>query len=452
MEVQITEGAAQKVQSAAQTGTAALAPVRALVLTGFGINCEEEMAAAYRLAGAEATIVHLNQVLHGEVSIHDFDVLNFPGGFSFGDDLGSGVVLANKLRYRQIGTASSERRTLLSDIKEFVAAGKFVLGICNGFQVLVKLGLLPNLGGGFQPEVTLTHNASGRYENRWVRLQINPRAKTPFLAGLTTLEVPVRHGEGRLVLPDAATGAALEAAGLNCLSYVDAAGDGTSQYPLNPNGAALNCAGLCDTTGQVFGLMPHPEAYLASENHPDWGRRKRAGAVSGEGQGLTLFRNIVRHIAGGAPLVASPPGPLSVGEGEPGESFVGEPAAAYGASNTATDAQLTADKNKWHQTLERFGQQMRHNPTPAEDALWQALRNRQVAGIKFRRQHSIGRFIVDFFSPDHKLIIEVDGGVQRETGQAEYDEGRTHELRELGYKVMRFSNEQVLRHIPETTT
>ena len=131
---------------------------KALILTGFGINCEEEMAAAYRLAGGAATIVHLNEVLHGRVSIHDFDILNFPGGFSFGDDLGSGVVLANKLRYRQTG---ADGRTLLADIREFVAAGKFVLGICNGFQVLVKLGLLPNLGGDFQPEVTLTHNASG---------------------------------------------------------------------------------------------------------------------------------------------------------------------------------------------------------------------------------------------------------------------------------------------------
>ena len=288
--------------------------MRALVLTGFGINCEEEVAAAYRLAGAEATIVHLNEVLHGEVSIHDFDILNFPGGFSFGDDLGSGVVLANKLRYRQIGRAgqtgqagaAGSGRTLLDDIKQFVAAGKFVLGICNGFQVLVKLGLLPNLGGGFRPEVTLTHNASGRYENRWVRLQVNPNAKTPFLSGLTTLEVPVRHGEGRLVLPDAATAAALQAAGLNCLSYVDAAGDGTSQYPLNPNGAALNCAGLCDPTGQIFGLMPHPEAFLMAENHPDWARRRRVSGSGGEGEGLAIFRNIVRHITSPAVPSASP--------------------------------------------------------------------------------------------------------------------------------------------------
>ena len=293
--VQEAAQGAHKVQSKAQDGgPVATGEVRALILTGFGINCEEEFAAAYRLAGAEATIVHLNQVLHGQVRIHDFDILNFPGGFSFGDDLGSGVVLANKLRYRQ---TSTDGRTLLDDIKQFIAAGKFVFGICNGFQVLVKLGLLPNLGGGVMPEVTLTHNASGRYEDRWVTLRVNPTARTPFLTGIDTLEVPVRHGEGRLVIPDAATSAAIEAGGLNCLSYLDANGDGTSEYPHNPNGADLNCAGLTDPTGQVFGLMPHPEAFLSAYNHPDWARRRRQNPLaSEEGEGLKIFQNIVAHI------------------------------------------------------------------------------------------------------------------------------------------------------------
>ena len=290
--VQDTGAAVHNAPATVQSGdAAATGRPRALLLTGFGINCEEEMAAAYRLAGAEATIVHLNAVLHGRVSIHDFDVLNFPGGFSFGDDLGSGVVLANKLRYRQTGAAG---RTLLDDIRQFVAAGKFVLGICNGFQVLVKLGLLPNLGGTATPEATLTHNASGRYENRWVRLRVNPQSPTPFLRGLDTLEVPVRHGEGRLVLPPA-TAEALAAAGLNCLSYIDANGDGTAAYPLNPNGADLNCAGLCDPTGRVFGLMPHPEAFLTLYNHPQWRRKKREGAGE-DGEGLAIFRNIVHHL------------------------------------------------------------------------------------------------------------------------------------------------------------
>ena len=203
------------------------------------------------------------------------------------------MVLANKLRYRQNGP---DGRTLLDDIRQFIADGKFVFGICNGFQVLVKLGLLPNLSGNVTPEVTLTHNASGRYEDRWVTLRVNPKANTPFLKGIDTLEVPVRHGEGRLVIPDEATQAAIEAAGLNCLTYADFDGSTTDVYPFNPNGAALNCAGLSDTTGQVFGLMPHPEAFLSAYNHPDWARRRRAGQTDEEGQGLRIFKNIVEHI------------------------------------------------------------------------------------------------------------------------------------------------------------
>ena len=432
--------------------------VRALILTGFGINCEEEFAAAYRLAGAEATIVHLNQVLHGQVSIHDFDILNFPGGFSFGDDLGSGVVLANKLRYRQ---TSADGRTLLDDIRQFIANGKFVLGICNGFQVLVKLGLLPNLGGDVTPEVTLTHNASGRYEDRWVTLRVNPTTRTPFLSGMDKLEVPVRHGEGRLVIPDDATRAAIEAGGLNCLAYADFDGDPTDVYPFNPNGAALNCAGLTDASGQVFGLMPHPEAFLSAYNHPDWARRRRQNPdASEEGEGLRIFKNIVAHIAqrkaAGAAPVASPPGPLPLldaqhgGEGEPDDLLlVEEPGGAYGgAASVGIDGRLTADRKNWEEKLKPFGRHLRHNPTEAEDALWQAVRDRQVANVKFRRQHTIGPFIVDFFIPDHQLIVEVDGGIHLETEQAEYNAGRTVELEKLGYQILRFSNNEVLSSLP----
>ena len=420
---------------------------KALILTGFGINCEEEMAAAYRLAGGAPTIVHLNEVLHGRVSIHDFDILNFPGGFSFGDDLGSGVVLANKLRYRQTG---ADGRTLLSDIRDFVAAGKFVLGICNGFQVLVKLGLLPNLGGDFQPEVTLTHNASSRYENRWVRLAVNPLAKTPFLSGLTSFEVPVRHGEGRLVVPDAATRERITALGLNCLTYAGHDDLETGTYPLNPNGADLNCAGLTDPTGHIFGLMPHPEAYLAGCNHPDWGMRKRRGELADEGEGLAIFRNIVRH------LQPHPPAPSPAGEGEPDDSsFLAEEERPHyarrqrreeGLTTSIADDVFTADGGKWD-ALKQYGRQMRKEPTPAENELWQAVRGQKL-GVAFRRQHAVAGYIADFVSLADKLIIELDGGIHAEPAQAEYDRGRTQVLEELGYRVIRFSNEQVLTQLP----
>ena len=413
--------------------------VKALILTGFGINCEEEYAAAYRLAGAEATIVHLNQVLHGHVSIHDYDILNFPGGFSFGDDLGSGVVLANKLRYRK----NAEGRTLLDDIKEFVANGKFVMGICNGFQVLVKLGLLPNLSGNVTPEVTLTHNASGRYEDRWVRLKVNPKSNSPFLKGLDTLEVPVRHGEGRLIISGTDTLAHIEDQALNCLSYTDFDGSPTDVYPHNPNGADLNCAGLTDTTGQVFGLMPHPEAFLSLYNHPDWARRKRVNpGLSEDGDGLRLFRNIVEHVAS----LPHPPAPSPGGEGEPDEAQGGKQ-GSVGRKEIDNRPRLTADKSLWYERLKPFSGQMRREPTPAEDALWQALRNRQLAGAKFRRQHAIGQFIVDFISTQHNLIVEVDGEVHDDTRQAEYDTGRTYELEGVGYHVLRFTNGQVLHQL-----
>ena len=460
---------------------------KALILTGFGINCEEEMAAAYRLAGAEATIVHLNQVLHGHVSIHDFDILNFPGGFSFGDDLGSGVVLANKLRYRQTPTG----RTLLDDIREFVANGKFVLGICNGFQVLVKLGLLPDLAGTVTPEVTLTHNASGRYEDRWVTLRVNPQSNTPFLQGIDTLEVPVRHGEGRLVIPDEATRAALVARGLNCLTYIDFAGDATAAYPANPNGAALSCAGLTDPTGRVFGLMPHPEAFLSGYNHPDWARRRRMGGFSEEGDGLRLFRNIVRHARenptplaplpdgeGGTSsnssinkeveleLETSPPslsgrglgggvpsGPLgdeelleNLQEPRPHYARRQQPTADPTRTTSIPDDVFTTSLRQWDR-VKPSGRAMRKAPTPAEDALWQALRGQQL-GVKFRRQHAIDSFIVDFVSLPDKLVVEVDGGIHSEPGQAEYDAGRTQILAELGYRVVRFTNEQVIHQLP----
>ncbi len=267
--------------------------VKALVITGFGINCEEEMAAAYKLAGAEPSIVHLNDIFLEKVSIHDFDILNFPGGFSYGDDLGSGKVLANKMKYRKLTSG----KPFMEEMQEFIDAGKFILGICNGFQFLVKMGLLPNTGGTFQQEVTLTRNNSAKYEDRWVYLKKNPASNTPFLDGIDVMPCPVRHGEGKLIIKDEAIQEKIVDANLNCLSYCNAEGDVTSDYPANPNGADLNCAALTDPTGQILGMMPHPEAFLSFYNHPNWGQLKRQNpSHPDEGEGLKLFTNIVEHI------------------------------------------------------------------------------------------------------------------------------------------------------------
>ncbi len=264
--------------------------VRALVLTGFGINCEEEMAAGFRKAGAEAEILHLNRLFSGERKVSEFDVVSFPGGFSFGDDLGSGMVLADQLRFRRIPGGGC----LLDGLAGFVAGGGIVIGICNGFQVLVKVGLLPNIGGRCDQEVTLSANDSGTFESRWVRLLRNRNSPTKLLGDLDLFDVPVRHGEGKLIIRDEGVRERIQKMSLNCLSYVDQEGVPTSRFPENPNGSDLECAGLVDPSGRVLGLMPHPEAFLSVYNHPDWPRMARENPGLGEeGEGLRMFRSIV---------------------------------------------------------------------------------------------------------------------------------------------------------------
>ncbi len=270
--------------------------VKALVVTGFGINCEEEMAAAYRLAGADATILHLNELFRERDSIRRYDILNLPGGFSFGDDIGSAKVLANKFKFKKMRSG----KLFIDEIAQFLNDGKYILGVCNGFQALVKMGLLPNIGGNFEQEVTLTGNDSGKFEDRWVHCLVTPGNPTPFLSdpAVKGLDMPVRHGEGKLIVRDARIREAILEKKLNVLTYADRQGRPTADYPANPNGSELNCAGLCDPGGQVFGLMPHPEAYLSLYNHPAWAKKKReTPGISEEGEGLAVFRNIVSEIS-----------------------------------------------------------------------------------------------------------------------------------------------------------
>lgn len=255
--------------------------VRALVLTGFGINCDHETADAFTRAGAVAERVHLNHLVAAPERFEAFHILAIPGGFSFGDDVASGRILANRLRYKLGGP-----------LQAFIASGKLAIGICNGFQVMVKLGMLPYFDGAFSQEVTLAGNDSNRYEDRWVHLAVNAASPCVWTRGLEAIETPVRHGEGKFIPRDAATLARLEAQGQVVVRYATAdRAPAGGVYPINPNGAIGDIAGICDPSGRLFGLMPHPEAYLDRTNHPQWTRK----ALPAEGSGLRLFRNAVAY-------------------------------------------------------------------------------------------------------------------------------------------------------------
>ncbi len=262
--------------------------VRTLVITGLGLNCEAETSAAFTAAGASVDRVHLGDLLAGKRSLDEFHILAFIGGFAFGDHLGAGTAFANRLRWR-----------MWEPLERFVDAGKLVIGICNGFQTLVKLGLLPHLPD--QPlarRVALTHNDRGVFYDGWVTLRVDPECPSVFLRDIDTLEVPVRHGEGKLVCADDAVREALVNGHLVAARYIDpATGQPTTEYPHNPNGSELQAAALSDPSGRILGMMPHPEAYLYPYNHPQWTRRRLDGPLPEHGAGLAVFQNAVDFAA-----------------------------------------------------------------------------------------------------------------------------------------------------------
>ena len=265
--------------------------VRALVVTGNGVNCEREMAHACELGGAETEITTIYHLIAGEVRLDGYQFLNLAGGFLDGDDLGSAKAGANRWRHAHVA-GGAER--LIDQLLGFVEADRLVFGVCNGFQLLVKLGLLPRLAGELEQRVTLTFNESGRFEDRWVHLATDPESPCLFTKGLQSLYLPVRHGEGKLVPRDADTLNALENGHLAPMRYAEADGNTPTQtYPLNPNGSANAIAALCDPSGRIFGMMPHPEAYTHRTNHPRW---TRLPDLPEEGAGVALFRNAVKAL------------------------------------------------------------------------------------------------------------------------------------------------------------
>ncbi len=246
--------------------------VRSIVLSGYGINCEIETAYCLRKCKADVDIVHINDILNNNKSLMDYQILAIPGGFSFGDDIGSGKVLANKIKFK------------MHEIYRFIENGNLLIGICNGFQVLVKSGILPDLD---EQKTTLTFNDSGKFEDRWVYLRINEDSKCVWTKNLKNMFLPVRHGEGKFFCEKEIL-EKMKENGQIVMKYTDEYNNENVSYPYNPNGSIENIAGICDKTGRIFGLMPHPEAYNCYENNPLWKTKKFFPL------GIEIFRNGVK--------------------------------------------------------------------------------------------------------------------------------------------------------------
>ncbi|MCF7791388.1 MAG: phosphoribosylformylglycinamidine synthase I [Victivallales bacterium] len=260
--------------------------VKSLIITGYGLNCETETKAAFDYCGATSDLIHLNDILKEKNILNSYHILSFIGGFSFGDHLGGGTVFANKVKYG-----------LKEQITEFIKSGKLIIGICNGFQTLIRMGLLPGLKENYftSQKVALDWNDSGVFRDSWVTLKTNPESPCVFIKDINKIELPIRHGEGKFVAEKDILDE-LESENLVAFRYADKNGRPTSQFPYNPNGSLNNIAGICDPTGRIFGLMPHPEAYLSPYNHPNWRTAKESGTLRCEGAGTLIFRNAVEYI------------------------------------------------------------------------------------------------------------------------------------------------------------
>jgi phosphoribosylformylglycinamidine synthase len=271
--------------------------VRACVITGYGLNCDYETDHSLRLAGAESRRIHINELIEAVRTgsgprLEDYHILVFGGGFSWGDDHGAGVLLASKMKFN-----------LGPEIERFIRDGKLILGICNGFQSLVNLGLLPGFDQRYRDRrVALTYNDSGNFIDTWVSLKINPLSPCIFTRDMTRIDLPVRHGEGKFYASSRDLDRLMNSKQV-VMQYADGQGDAAGgRWPLNPNGSLMDIAGICDPTGRIFGLMPHPEAYHHYTNHPDWTRQKEALRRAGkrieetEGDGVRIFRNAVEYL------------------------------------------------------------------------------------------------------------------------------------------------------------
>ncbi len=266
---------------------------RAIVITGNGTNCEMEAAHACRLGGFdEVVIAHIAEILSGEIRLDEFQFLNLTGGFLDGDDLGSAKAQANRLKNAPV--AGSDEK-LVDQFTRFIAAGKLILGVCNGFQLMVKMGMLPGFDGNYLHQtVTLTHNDCGRFQDRWTYLKVDSASPCIFTRGIERgIYLPVRHGEGKFLCDSAATLTRIEENHLAVFRYSGADYvTSTMEFPANPNGSTRAIAALCDPTGCLMGLMPHPEAFVHYTQHPRWTRDE----LPEEGDGLILYKNAAEYV------------------------------------------------------------------------------------------------------------------------------------------------------------
>lgn len=244
---------------------------KTLILRSAGTNADYELAHAFEIAGSDTQYLHVNDLIDQPDALNEFDMLGLPGGFSYGDDIAAGRILANRVRHR-----------LMEPFRQFVLQGKPVIGICNGFQVLIKTGLLPafDLNNEQNPPqlATLTNNTNPRFVDKWVGMQVDTNTKCIWTKGLEQFDLPIAHGEGRFVASN------------EVLDQLESQGQIALRYTNNPNGSAKNIAGICDPTGLVLGLMPHPERFTHPTHHPNWTRQQVPTS------GLTMFENAVNHV------------------------------------------------------------------------------------------------------------------------------------------------------------
>lgn len=264
--------------------------IKVVVITGYGINCEKELGLSCQLAGGDVSYIHAQQLFTSLFPWNDAQLIVFPGGFSFGDELGAAKVFANRITY--------DKANLRDRLQQFFNQGNCIMGICNGFQLLVKLGLLPGKDT-FNQTVSLSSNSSNRFECRWVHHKVND-SKCVFTKGIDTLYLPVRHGEGNFTGPSPIINSLFHNKQV-VLQYADKEGSVSAVFPENPNGSTESIGGICDPSGRIFGMMAHPEAALHFTNHPQWTRIKerllRAGKPIPEyGPGFAIFKNVVRYL------------------------------------------------------------------------------------------------------------------------------------------------------------